>query len=204
MKSIVMSIAAIGIMSLGSNTAAFADSNPPLKVNTEKSTIFWTGKKVTGEHTGTVQIKDGEVVVENGVPTLVKLSIDFNTIVVTDIKDPGTNAKLLGHLKSADFFNVAEFPTGKFESTKLVPIQGAKDRESNYTVTGTLTLKGISHEIEFPAFISTAKNTVIANGKLSFDRTKWDIRYGSGSFFEGLGDKAIYDDVDLNFVFMAN
>lgn len=68
---------------------------------------------------------------------------------------------------------------------------------------GTLTLKGITEEVSFPAFISVKKNKLVANGKLTLDRTKWDIKYGSGSFFEGLGDKVIYDDIELNFVLSA-
>lgn len=175
-----------------------------LSVNTKKSKIFWTAAKVTGEHTGTLLIKDGMVTIENGVPTRTTINIDMKTIEVTDIEDPGTNAKLTGHLHSPDFFATEEHPVGKFEASKFTPIKGAKGEEPNYTVTGTLTLKGISNEVSFPAFISASGDKLVANGKITFDRTKWDIRYGSGSFFEGLGDKMIYDEVNLNFVLSAN
>lgn len=175
-----------------------------LQVNAKKSKIFWTGKKVTGEHTGTLMLSGGSVMVENGVPTGASLNIDMGTIVVTDIEDPETNAKLTGHLNSPDFFSTEKFPEGKFVATNFTPIEGATGEEPNYTITGKLTLKGITDEVSFPAFISVSGKKLVANGKITFDRSKWDIRYGSGSFFEGLGDKMIYDDVDLNFVLSAN
>ncbi len=183
-----------------STTATAGDG---VKVNTDKSKIFWTGKKVTGEHTGTLMLKGGEVELADGKPVRVDLDIDMTTIVVTDITDAGTNAKLVGHLNSDDFFSVEKYPTGKFVASSFTPIKGAKDREPNYTVKGKLTLKGITQDIEFPALIAVKGNSVVANGNLTFDRTKFEIKYGSGNFFEGLGDKAIYDEVSLNFVLSA-
>lgn len=172
-------------------------------VNTEKSSIFWTGKKVTGEHTGTLAIKSGSVMVENGMPVAATFDIDMNSIVCTDLKDEGTNQKLVGHLKSADFFGVEDHPMGKFVATSFTPIEGAKDREANYKIKGTLTLKGISEEIEFEGLIAMKGSALVSNGSAEFDRAKYDIRYGSGSFFEDLGDKTIYDEVGLTFVLSA-
>jgi polyisoprenoid-binding protein YceI len=183
-----------------STTATAGDG---LKVNADKSKIFWTGKKVTGEHTGTLLLKGGEIEVKDGKPVRVDLDLDMTTIVVTDITDEGTNAKLVGHLKSDDFFSVEKNPTGKFVATSFTEIKGAKDREPNYTVKGKLTLKGITQDIEFPAMIAVKGNNVVANGNVTFDRTKFEIKYGSGNFFQGLGDKAINDEVRLNFVFSA-
>jgi polyisoprenoid-binding protein YceI len=179
------------------------DKGKAYNVNTEKSQVFWTGKKVTGEHTGTLSIKGGQVNVENGIPVSASFDLDFTTIACTDITDEGTNAKFVGHLKSDDFFAAEKFPVGKFEAVSFTPIAGAKDREANYTIKGNLTIKGITNEIEFPAFISTKGDALVANGKATFDRSKFDIRFGSSSFFEGLGDKAIYDDVELTFVLSA-
>ena len=175
-----------------------------LNVNTKKSKVFWTGKKVTGEHTGTLMLKSGSVTVEDGKPVSANLMLDMTTIAVTDIEDASTNAKLVGHLKSDDFFGVEKFSQGSFEATSFVPLKGAKDREPNYTVTGNLTLKGVTHEVSFPAMIAIDGKKLVANGSATFDRTKWDIKYGSGSFFDNLGDKAIYNDVELTFVLSAN
>ncbi|NEN23610.1 YceI family protein [Cryomorpha ignava] len=169
-------------------------------VNTEKSTIFWTGKKVTGMHTGTLMLKDGTVTVKDGIPVEAMMTMNMTTIEVTDIQDAEMNGKLKGHLHSPDFFSTEENPEGVFKSTSFTPIEGAKDRMPNYTVKGMLTLKGITHEVEFPAFVAVRDNGIVANGKITIDRSKWDIKYGSSSFFEGLGDKVIYDDIDMNFV----
>jgi len=171
-----------------------------LKVDTKQSKIFWTGKKVTGEHTGTLMIKSGSVELEDEKPTAVNIEFDLTTIVCTDLKDPDTNAKLVGHLKSDDFFSVAEHPTGTFTSTSLTPIAGAEGRDANYKVKGDLTIKGITEKVEFDAFISSKGKMLVSNGELEFDRTKYDIKFRSGSIFDGLGDKMIYDTVELTFV----
>ncbi len=202
MKTILTTLAAC--LFLASSFAGNGDNaNLDLKVNAQESTIFWTGKKVTGEHTGTLKFADGNITVENGMPSKVNLTLDMKTITVTDIEDPEYNAKLTGHLNSPDFFSTVEHSEGNFETTSITPIAGAKEREANYTVKGNLTLKGITHEIEFPAFVAIKNKMMVANGKITIDRTKWDIRYGSGSFFEGLGDKMIYDDIEMNFVLSA-
>lgn len=172
-------------------------------INTEKSTIFWTGKKVTGEHTGTLTIKGGSVTVENGEPVAASFDIDMNSIVCTDLEDEGTNQKLVGHLKSDDFFGVKAHPMGQFVATSFTPIEGATGREANYKIKGTLTLKGISQDIEFSGLIAMKGKGLVSNGSAEFDRSKYDIRYGSGSFFDDLGDKTIYDEVGLTFVLSA-
>ncbi len=202
MKKMMTTIAALAVA-----IATFAgngnEEGKPYKVDAEKSTIFWTGKKVTGEHTGTLNVKGGEIIVNNGIPVSGSFDLDFTTITCTDISDQGTNEKFIGHLMSDDFFSVENHPVGKFVAMRFTPIAGAKDREVNYMIKGNLTIKGITNEIEFPAFVSTKGDALVANGKATFDRTKYDIRYGSSSFFESLGDKAIYDDVSLNFVLAA-
>jgi polyisoprenoid-binding protein YceI len=168
-----------------------------------KSTIFWTGKKVTGQHTGTLLLKEGSIDVENGVPVGASFKLDMNSIVCTDLTDADLNKKLVGHLKSDDFFAVAKFPEGEFVATSFTPIEQDGERSPNYLVKGNLTLKGISHPIEFPALVVIKDGKIVSNGELVIDRSKWDIRYGSGSFFEGLGDNLIYDEIQLNFVMAA-
>lgn len=202
MKSIITTIAA-GMMVLAAvagNPNEKIAKEQKLRVDNAASTVYWTGKKVTGEHTGTIDIKEGYIMMTDGVPTSATITMDMKTIVVTDITDPKTNGDLVGHLNSPDFFNVSEFASGTFVAKTIKPIAGAKEREPNYTLTGTLTLKGITKDISFPAYISVKDGKLTANGKLTFDRAKYDIRYGSGSFFDDLGDKVIYDDVELSFV----
>jgi len=183
---------------------AGSDEGETYKINAEKSTIFWTGKKVTGEHTGTLAIKSGMVKVENGKPVSASFDIDMTTIKVTDITDAGTNSKLVGHLSSDDFFGVKSYPVGKFEATSFTEIKGASGRDANYTIKGKLTLKGKTQEVMVKAFVGMKGSGLVSNGSATFDRTKHDIKYGSGSFFDNLGDKAIYDDVELTFVLAAS
>jgi polyisoprenoid-binding protein YceI len=203
MKKVISSLA---VMVLA--TGLFAgngggEEGTTLKIDILKSKVFWTGKKLTGEHTGTLMLKSGTIEVNEGVPVKLTAQLDMSTIVVTDIKDPGTNAKLLGHLKSEDFFSVVAHPTGTFEASSFEPIVGAEGRDANYKVKGTLTLKDIVQPVAFNAFISAKGNMLLSNAELKIDRTKWDIKYGSGSFFDDLGDKAIYDDIDLVLVISA-
>lgn len=204
MKSI-LTAAAIGLFALTSvaNNPENAPKQGEAKVDTKSSTIYWTGEKVTGEHTGTLMIKEGSITMTDHIPTAATIVIDMNTIVCTDIEDAETNGKFVGHLNSPDFFSVKDFPTGTFVANKITPIKGAKGRDANYKLEGTLTLKGISEPLSFDAYIGNDNGLVMATGTLTFDRTKYGIRYGSGSFFDNLGDKAIYDDVKLRFVLNA-
>jgi polyisoprenoid-binding protein YceI len=166
-----------------------------LKVDTQQSTLTWNGKKVTGEHNGTVKLSGGTLQVKDGKLVGGEFTADMTTLANTDLTDAGYNAKLVGHLKSDDFFGVEKYPTSTFKITKVEPITNAKAGEANYTITGDLTIKGKTHPATFPA-VATA----------TVDRAKYDIRYGSKSFFDNLGDKVINDEftLDINIVAGAN
>lgn len=166
-------------------------------VDTTQSTIQWTGRKVTGEHTGKISIKEGKLDMENNQLTGGSFVIDMNSIVNEDLSGE-YKGKLEGHLKSDDFFGVATYPTAKFVITE---VEAGKGKQ--YTLTGDLTIKGITHEISFPATVNTAGNQVTADAKIVVDRAKYDVRYGSDSFFDNLGDKVIYDDFDLEVSLVA-
>ncbi len=165
------------------------------EIDTKASKVYWTGKKVTGEHTGYVAIDKGKVWVEKNNVVGAEINMDLNSIVCTDLTDDEWNKKLVGHLKSEDFFSVEKFPTAKFEITSMT--KGNKAEE--YNVKGNLTMKGATHEISFPAKVAMENGKVKANGTAVIDRTKWKIQYGSGKFFQGLGDKMIYDDFEITF-----
>ena len=161
-------------------------------VNTDESKVYWNGKKVTGEHTGYVLIKSGEVHVSNESVTSADIKLDMNSIEVTDLKGEWKD-KLVGHLKSDDFFSAEKYPVAQFSITSF----------ENDKVVGDLTIKGITHEISFPAQVNIEGKTLSAKGTASIDRTKWDIRYGSGKFFSDLGDNMINDKFDINFELKA-
>ena len=167
-------------------------------VNSEKSSVVWTGKKVTGKHTGNISVKSGQLVAQDGNLKSAVVTMDMTSITCTDLEDEGYNQKLIGHLSSDDFFSIESHPEASFETTSL------KGEGSEYTVTGKLTIKGMTSEISFPVTTEmTPDGTLSVTGTATFDRTIWKIQYGSGKFFDSLGDKMIYDDVTLAFALVA-
>ncbi len=164
------------------------------KVSKKTSKLEWVGKKVTGQHNGVINIHDGEVTVENGMISGGTLWIDMGSITVLDIEDEGTNAKLTGHLKSPDFFSVENHPKSKLEITKVESKGGDK-----YHIHGNLTIKDITEKVEIPATIKMEEGKLVAIGETEIDRTKYDIKYGSGKFFDDLGDKMIDDNFMVKF-----
>jgi polyisoprenoid-binding protein YceI len=158
------------------------------KINVEKSNITWVGKKVTGEHTGTVKFKEGILVFQKGALKGGNFTVDMTTIGATDLTGDWKQ-KLDGHLKADDFFGTAKFPTATLVFKKI----GSKGN-GVYTVTADLTIKGITKPVTFD--ITVNGNTATSNFKI--DRTKYDIKYGSGSFFSDLGDKTINDDFEVS------
>jgi len=168
-----------------------------LKVDTKASKVYWNAKKVTGEHSGVLSVADGTVYVQGEKVTGANINLDMNTIDCTDLEGEWKD-KLIGHLRSDDFFSVEKHPKATF-AIKSVEKEGAQ-----YKLVGDLTIKGIKHEISFPADVKVVGDKLTANGTATIDRTKYDIRYGSGKFFEGLGDKMIYDTFDIRFELVAS
>ncbi|QDA60336.1 YceI family protein [Hymenobacter jejuensis] len=173
------------------------------KLQPQLSTLGWVGKKVTGQHTGTMQFKEGSVLVKGNQVTGGTFVVDMTTVKDEDLTDAGMNAKLVGHLKSDDFFSVEKNPTSTFKITSIAPIAGAAADANNMTVTGDLTIKGITNSITFPAKVGVKNGIAAASGTATVDRTKYDIKFRSTSFFESLGDKAIDNDFTLNFNVIA-
>ena len=172
------------------------------KVQPQLSTLGWVGKKVTGQHNGTVQFKDGDVLVRGNQIVGGTFTVDMNSLKVEDIKDQDSNGKLVGHLRSDDFFSIEKNPTATFKITSLTPLKGDA-KGNNATVTGDLTIKGNTQKISFPAKVGVKNGRAAASGVATVDRTKFDIKYGSKSFFESIGDKAIMDDFTLSFNVIA-
>ncbi|MBK7938257.1 MAG: YceI family protein [Lewinellaceae bacterium] len=168
-------------------------------VDVASSTIVWTGYKVTGKHTGTVKVKNGSLTWADGKLTGGTFDIDMTSITDTDLEGEWA-AKLVGHLKSDDFFGVEKHPTTKFVITKAIP----QDTKGNYKIVGNLTIKETTREEKFLASVSESNGKITASGKLTVDRSNYNVRYGSGSFFDGLGDKTIYDEFDLQISLVAN
>jgi len=157
------------------------------KVDVKESKVTWKGYKVTGEHEGTIKIKEGALVFEGDKLKGGNFTVDMTSISNNDLEGEW-KGKLEGHLKSDDFFGVEKHPTAKLNITEV------KSHGNHYTVTGDLTIKNITNPITFDMTVS--ENT--ASADLKIDRSKFDVRYGSPSFFNDLKDKAIYDEFDLN------
>jgi polyisoprenoid-binding protein YceI len=156
-------------------------------INTENSKVVWKGYKVTGSHEGRIVLKSGSLDFTDGVLTGGEFVMDMTSIVNTDLEGE-YKGKLEGHLKSDDFFGIASYPTAK-----LVFNEVKSTGKNSYEVTGDLTIKDKTNPVTFE--ISIYGNKATAN--LKIDRTAYGVKYGSASFFDGLKDKAIYDEFDL-------
>ncbi|TWW01865.1 YceI family protein [Chitinophaga pinensis] len=180
-------------------TVTAANKVTAFQVDSKNSKLLWTARKVTGTHTGTINISSGTLKVENNALQSGSFKLDTRSIAVTDIKDAGGNAKLTGHLKSDDFFAVEKYPAADFAITGIKP-----HGNNQYDLLGKLTIKGITNDVSFPATVVIEKGKLTANAKVKVDRTKYDIKFRSANYFENLGDKAIYDDFDLDITLLAN
>lgn len=183
-------------------TSPADQSKPTFVLNSKESYLTWTGKKITGSHIGRVSIKSAAPIIEGSTLKGGDFVVDMESLVDEDLKDQALNSKLISHLKSEDFFNVAKFPVAELRLTSVEPIANAKVGEPNYTLHGNLTIIGVTNPISFPAIVNIGKSRATATTKIILDRTRWNLRYGSGKFFAGLGDKLIYDEftVEVNIV----
>ena len=163
-------------------------------IDTEESVISWKGYKVTGEHAGVLKVKNGSLDFDKGTLKGGSFEIDMSSLTVTDLKAGQGKEKLEGHLKSGDFFGVEKFPTAKFEITKVV----SRGTTGSYKIIGNLTIKETTKQIKFNANVTEANGVKTATADLTIDRSDFDVRYGSGSFMDNLGDKTIYDEFDLS------
>lgn len=163
------------------------------KVVSTLSNIDWVGKKVTGAHNGTIAVKEGEVIINDGKLTGGRFVIDTTSIKILDITDPATNAQFFGHLASDDFFSNDKFPEAVLEITTV----------SGSHVEANLTIKGVTRPIGFDVSVTVVDDQLTAAGKLVVDRTKYGMKFRSGNFFKDLGDTLIYNDFELNVVVAA-
>ena len=166
-------------------------------VDLSTSMITWKGYKPTGSHNGTVAIQDADLLIEDGALKAGEFTIDMNSIKVEDIPaDNDGNAKLRGHLTSADFFDVATYPTSKFVITNV-----EKKEDNKVHLTGNLTIKDVTKSVTIPAMMSTENGvTTLESETFMIDRAEFNVKYGSKSFFDDLKDKFINDDMEMSFV----
>lgn len=189
MKNTIKKLALVALVALVAFTAfSFAPiAKEKKEVKTDKSKVVWKGYKVTGSHEGTIAMKSGSLTFDNNKLVGGEFVMDMTTISSTDLEGE-YKGKLDGHLKSDDFFGVENHPNASLVFKKV-----AASGKNAYNVTADLTIKGKTSPVNFTISIYGNK----ATASLKVDRTKYDVRYGSTSFFDGLKDKAIYDEFDL-------
>ncbi len=173
-------------------------------VDAGESILEWTGRSLASEHCGTIAIASGEIVVENGLPARGEFILDMDSIANTDQDDLSMRSLLARHLKSDDFFDVARFPRARFVLLAMEPIPGATPGRPNYHVRGRLQLKAVDRELDFPALICRDQDgTITARTNFDIDRTLWNVRYGSGKFYENLGMHLVCDLISLDIKIVA-
>ena len=172
------------------------------KVDASASTITWHATKVTGEHMGTVNVANGYLSMTDGNMVSANIIADMQSIACTDLEGEWAD-KLVGHLASDDFFNVQEHKTSSFLLRDITALPNAKS-DATHSVTGDFTIRGITKSVTFDAKISESDGKLTIEGTATLNRAEFDVRYGSGSFFDDLGDNLIYDDFNVGFNLVAD
>ena len=190
-------------MAQKNNSAKMATNAAAYKLQPQLSTLGWEGKAVTHGHVGTMQFNGGELLVKGNAVVGGSAVVDMKTMKATDIKEADSQAKFVGHMSGDDFFGAEKFPTSTFKIVTVTPIKGAAKDADNATITGDMTIKGVTQRLSFPAKVGVKDGVAAATGKVTIDRTKYGLKYGSKSFFDSLGDKAINDNFDLTFNVIA-
>ena len=179
-----------------SNAVVLADGT--YNIDTTAAEILWTGRKVGGEHRGTIKAIGGAINVTGGAITNAMLNIDMNSLAVTDLTGEEA-ADLQGHLMSDEFFGVANFPEASIAVNNVTVGEGGL-----VTIAGDLTIKGITHPFTTEsAAVKAEGNQMFLKGKVVVDRTLYDVKYGSTKFFDNIADKAINDQFDIEFLIAA-
>lgn len=168
------------------------------KVDVKESQVKWTGKKVSGQHFGTISFKQGNLSASGNTVSVAGFEMDMNSIVCSDLENESWNSRLVGHLKSDDFFSVEKYPVSSLAVSKVENLGG-----NQFRFTGNLTIKGTTHPVTFDAKVDVANGQLVAEGAIKVDRTLYDIRYGSGKFFDSLGNNMIDDFFTLDFKLVA-
>lgn len=198
-NDIVSTSTPAGPISLG----IFKLADGKYSIDPSNALVKWTGRKVILKNwidTGTIGIKQITFDVKNNSIISNKFEFDMTTISAATTGAGSGQDKLSGHLKSADFFDVAKYPTSVFVARSITLASSS----TSFIVTGNLTIKDVTKEIAIPVAFSRVDGVIIAKGSIDIDRTKWNVKYGSGSFFDNLGNNVIDDIFNLNFELKLN
>lgn len=169
------------------------------RVDTAQSVIRWTGRNLFNHHHGTVKLAGGTIELNDSQLVSACFSVAMDSIACEDLVDSTWNEMLLRHLRSDDFFDVAQYPTAAFVAVSIEPLPACTDGTPNYLLRGRFTLRGITQPIEFPVLVASADGQrLTAQGVLDLDRTHFGSIYGSGKFFLFLGKHIVNDVIHLH------
>lgn len=174
------------------------------ELDVEKSVFGWTGRNAKYAHHGKINLKSGFVTWEKGKLIDGEFVLDMTSIVDEDLTDPTWKVVLESHLKSSDFFDVANYPEASFRFQKIELRDQERKGAPNYQITGTLTIRDVTKSLEFPALVVPMEDGSL-NGQahFDFDRTLWNVRYGSEKFFTKLGMHLVNDLVSVEMFLVA-
>ena len=173
----------LSILLIAVTTTAYSQMNFDLK----KGGITWTGSEIVKSHTGSLKFSSASLSLDDIKTPQGVFTVDMTSLTNDDMTGVYKN-KLEGHLKSDDFFSVEKYPQAVLVITKV-----NSQNKNSYGLTGDLTIKGITHPVDFNLTVYSDR----IESNLTFDRSKYDVQFRSGSFFENLGDKLILDDITL-------
>ena len=176
----------------------FAGNGKSFTVDVENTSLRWKGVKVTGSHWGYVTMKEGTVTIDGNKIIAGDFAVDLTTMTEEEMGDSPLKIKLLNHLKSDDFFDVANHPMAHFKLLHASYNQGA------FMIQGALTIRGITRPVEFLAVVQFSDQEPGATGQIKIDRTKYNMKFRSGQFFPDVGDKMIYDEFTIDFEVKAD
>nr|MBS0038043.1 YceI family protein [Saprospiraceae bacterium] len=193
MKNLIITlIAFLSVGMMWANDTDIADRT--MEVLNSESSVHWQAYKVGGNHEGFVDIKSGALEFDaEGKLTGGHFIMDMTTISCTDLSG-SSNEKLVGHLKSDDFFDVANHPEARLDIKRVI----SRGLPGDYRIVADLTIKDITHEIRFNTLLEEKGSMKVGSVDLVIDRSKYNVRYGSGTFFSNLGDNTIYDEFDIS------
>lgn len=168
-------------------------------LDTATSLVRWTGRNLFNHHHGTIKLSSGHIEIENGILQSARFTLDMNSIACEDLVDTAFNAMLIRHLRDDDFFAVDRFPTAEFICDRAAPLPSCTPGTPNYTLHGTITLRGVTKPLSFPAVIAAADaDHLTGQAQFELDRTQFGSHYGSGKLFAFLGKHVVNDHVHLH------
>lgn len=190
-------------LAMATTACAHLDHTTRYKVNAGESTITWHATKVTGEQSGTVGIQNGFVSSNDGDIVSANIIADMTQIRCTDLEGEWGD-KLVGHLNSDDFFATEQFKTSSFSLKEFRVLDKEAQGGMTHEVTGDFTIRDQTKSVTFLAMVSEADGKMTISGEVVLDRSQFNVRYGSGSFFDDLGDNLIHDNFTVGFALVAD